>query len=154
MVSKLLHYMEQYNNFFESNGTLNNNFYKKQTLNLNLKKLGNGFKLNSNFRFFKKQTCGEFYLTKYPLNSNFYKKQTLKLNRMWWGEAMRKAKMKESLVSYRKFNLTPNKINLALLKKIKRRPWSLGPDNRHDLFQRWRRKLQRYDWTTKNPPSN
>jgi len=35
---------------------------------------------------------------------------------------MRKAKMKESLVRYRKFNLTPNKINLALLKKIKRRP--------------------------------
>jgi len=81
MVSKLLHYIEQYNNFFESNGTLNNNFYKKQTLNLNLKKLGNGFKLNSNFRFFKKRTYGEFYLNRYTLNSNFYKKQTLKLNR-------------------------------------------------------------------------
>ena len=185
------------NYFFESNGTLNNNFYKKQTLNLNLKKLCNGFKLNSNFRFFKKRTYGEFYLNKYTLNSNFYKKQTLKLNRfngdlrkqrwfkkvliltnnstspdkviqdeknrvfnldMWWGEAMRKTKMKESLVRYRKFNLTPNRTNLALLEKIKIRPYRYDRDSYSRttfyLLNLGKKAEQRYDWTTKNPPGN
>ena len=62
---------------------------------------------------------------------------------------MRKTKMKESLVRYRKFNLTPNRTNLALLEKIKIRPYRYDRDSYSRttfyLLNLGKKAEQRYD---------